>query len=160
MIRKCCTTPCHLQTYGKEIFPNGYAFGNLARMRAQNKPQSAQPLSLIQLQAIQEKLTRALEAVEKGIAHVTANPTVEFACQNVPSGLDGIARVSKLGTAIEDAVYSAQIGRPIKAGSLKPRSRLVAKAKDIVDEYRTSKGLSYVAENREKPTKKAPKKKE
>jgi hypothetical protein len=159
-MHQCYTTPYQETTYEKKIFPDGYSFGNLGGMRPQNKPQMAQSLTLTQLQAIQEKLTRALAAVEKGIAHVNANPNIEFACQNVPSGLFGIERLSKLATAIEDAVYSAQIGKPITPGALKPRSRLVEKTQSIVDKQRNSPGLSYVAENREKPTKKAPKKKE
>jgi hypothetical protein len=156
----CYTTPCHFETYEEKIFPNGNPFGNLSDMRPQNKPQTAQPLSLTQLQAIQEKLTRALNAVEKAISHVNADPDVEFACQNVPSGLFGIERLSKLATAIEDSIYAAQIGKPIRSGSHKPRSRLVDKSDAIVRYTRTQEGLSHVAESKDKPTKKAPKKKE
>lgn len=70
-----------------------------------------------------------------------------------------VQRIRPVITGCEESRLRAVDGAPMKPGERKPRSRLVDKAESIVDEYRTSTGLSYVAEPKDKPTKKAPKKK-
>lgn len=61
--------------------------------------------------------------------------------------------------ALEASRMRMAMGQPMAVGERKPRSRLVEKTDTIVEGYRKSNGLSYLAEPKEKPTKKATKKK-